>query len=200
MKAHVNLLVADLFGEDRFPFQKVVLPGAFFLLLLAILAGTALEFTRSQSLKEEVRGLNQRKAYITQSMDSIKLETDEILRQSEAASEGNKDSERLLQQLQRERISWATLMREVSVLIPDNVWLTRMEGVQEPQGENSSEPIKSVKELKFVGFGASHMAITRWMSALERSRHFKDISLVFAEKKTDEGQPKVNFEIKVVLK
>lgn len=206
MKAHVNLLVADLFGEDRFPFQKVVLPGAFFLLLLAILAGTALEFTRSQSLKEEVRGLNQRKAYITQSMDSIKLETDEILRQSEAASEGNKTKEQLLQQLQQVHIPWTDLLREVSVLIPDNVWLTRMEGIEELQGGNSSDRAqstdiaKSVKELKFVGFGASHVAITRWMLALERSRYFRDVTLIFTEKRTDEGQSRVNFEIKAVLK
>ncbi len=206
MKAHVNLLVADLFGEDRFPFHKVVLPGAFLLLILAILVGTAVESTRSRSLKGEIKDLNQRKAYITQSLDSIKSETGEVLRQAEATSEGNKEKEQLLQQLRQVHIPWADLLREVSVLIPDNVWLTRMEGVEESQGGNSSDATKSVdiaksvRELKFVGFGSSHMAVTQWMSVLEHSRYFKNVTLVYAEKKSDEGQPRVNFEIQAVLK
>ncbi len=206
MKAHVNLLVADLFGEDRFPFQKVVLHGSFLLLILAILAGTAVESTRSRSLKGEIKDLNQRKAYITQSLDNIKSETGEVLRQAEATGDGSREKERLLQQLEQVHIPWADLLREVSVLIPDNVWLTRMEGVEEAQGGNFSDATKSVdiaksvRELKFVGFGSSHMAVTQWMSVLEHSRYFKNVILVYAEKKSDEGQSRVNFEIQAVLK
>ncbi|MCI0529478.1 MAG: PilN domain-containing protein [Nitrospira sp.] len=206
MKTHVNLLVPDLFGEDQFPFQKVVLPVSFLFLVLAILAGTAVESTRSRSLKAGIKDLNQRKAYITQSLDSIKEETGEVLRQTEAAEGGSREKEQLLQQLQQVRIPWADLLREVSVLIPDNVWLTHMEGVEEPQGGNSSDAVKSidltksVRELKFVGFGTSHVAVTQWMSALERSRYFKDVTLVFADKKTDEERSRVNFEIQVTFK
>jgi Tfp pilus assembly protein PilN len=206
VKAHVNLLVADLFGEDRFPFQKVVLPVSFLLLILSILAGTAVEFTRTQSLKTEIKDLNQRKAVVSQSLDSIRSETGEVLRQTEATTDANKERERLLQQLQQVRIPWADLLREVSVLIPDNVWLTRMEGVEEFQAGSSTgatqstDLTKSVNELKFVGFGASHMAITQWMSTLERSRYFRDVTLVYAEKKSDEGGVKVNFEIQATLR
>jgi Tfp pilus assembly protein PilN len=206
MKAHVNLLVADLFGEDQFPFHKVVLPASFLLLILAILAGTAVEFTRTQSLKAELKELNQRKVYINQTLDNMKSETGEVLKQTEGTADRNKEKEQLLQQLQQVQIPWADLLREVSVFIPDNVWLARMEGIEELQGGSSSEAVrsidltKSVKELKFVGFGASHTVITQWMSALERSRYFRNVTLIYAEKKTDEGGSKVNFEIQAVLK
>jgi Tfp pilus assembly protein PilN len=204
MKAHVNLLVADLFGEDRFPFQKVVLPMSFSLLILAILAGTAVEFTRARHLKSEVRDLNQRRAIIAQSLDSIQSETGEVLRQADATSEGSK--EQLIQKLQQIRIPWTDLLREVSLLIPDNVWLIRMEGVEASQAGSFSDAAqatdlnRSVNELKFVGFGTSHAAITQWMSALERSRYFRDVTLVYAEKKSDEGGVRVNFEIQAGLR
>jgi Tfp pilus assembly protein PilN len=200
MKAHVNLLVADLFGEDRFPFQKVALPASFLLLILAILTGTAVEFTRTQSLKKEMKDLNQRKAMITQSLDRIKSETGEVLKRAEATTDSNKEREQLLQQLEQVRVPWADLLREVSVFVPENIWLTRMEGIEELQDGNSSGLTQSVKELKFMGFGTTHTAITQWMLALERSRYFKNVVLVYAEKRTDEGWSKVNFEVQATLR
>jgi Tfp pilus assembly protein PilN len=200
MKAHVNLLTADLFGGDRFPFQKVALPGAFLFLVLAILIGTAVEFTRSKSLKQEIRTLNERRATITQSLGHLKSESDEILRQAMTASEGNKTREDLLKQLERERIPWSNLMREVSFLVPDSVWLTRMEGVEDPNLQKPSEKVQAIKEVKFVGFASSHMAVTQWMSALEGSRYFERVTLIFAKKDSGEGQSRWTFEIQAVLK
>jgi Tfp pilus assembly protein PilN len=200
MKAHVNLLVADLSGEDQFPFQKVALPGAFLFLILAMLGGTAVEFTRSRSLKDEIRTLNERRATITQALGNLKSETGEILRQAETAGGGNEAREQLLKQLERERIPWSGLMREVSFLVPDNVWLTRIEGIEDPKGEKPFEKVQSIKELKFVGFASSHRAITQWMSALEGSRYFGRVTLIFAKKDSGEGQSRWSYEIQAALR
>ena len=200
MKVHVNLLIADLFGEDQFPFHKVVLPGAFLVLILAILGGTVVEFGRSKSMKQEVGELNARRATITQSLGSLRSETEDVLRQAESASEGFQTREQLLKQLEQERIPWFNLMREISFLVPDNVWLNSLEGVEDLSAGKSSDKRQTIKELKLEGFAASHMAIMQWMSALEGSRHFKHVRLIFAKKDPDEKQARVTFEMTVSLK
>lgn len=210
MKTHINLLAPDLLGEDRLPFQKVALPGAFFLLTLSILAATGVEWGRSQSLKHEIANLNERRAQVVQSLVGLRSETETIFRRGGAAGEADAAKDRLMRELNQERIHWASLLQEISVLIPDDVWLTSMEGLGDTKGENptrehsnaenSPVTIQSVKEVKFEGFAVSHMAITQMMSALERSRYFKNAQLMKAEKTSNAGQIKVIFEIKAVLR
>jgi Tfp pilus assembly protein PilN len=200
MKAHVNLLIADLFGEDQFPYHKVVLPGAFLVLILAILGGTVVEFGRSKSIKQEIDELNTRRTTITQSLGSLRSEAEEVLRQAQSASEGAKTREQLLRQLEQERIPWFNLMREISFLIPDDVWLNSMEGVEDLNGGKSPDKNQITKGLRLKGFAASHTAIMQWMSALEGSRYFKQVRLVFTQKDVDEKQARVTFEMMVLLR
>lgn len=187
MKAHVNLLVADLFGEERFPFQKVALPGTFLFLLAAILVGTMVEFQRARSLNQKLTALNGQRADIIQSISSLQAETAEILRQEDQAIEVNRARAVLLKRLEQERIHWSGLVQEMSHLVPEGVWLTLLESLEK-------------RELRIVGFAQSHEGIARLVSELERSRYFQEIRLVYAEKKIEMGQTHVTFEVRSFIR
>src|SRR3990172_3512028 len=162
MKAHVNLLAPDLLGGERFRFQRVALPGAYFLLIMAILAGTVVEVGRSQLLKKEMAKLNERQVQTAQSLAGL----ESIFRQGSAAREADEAKDRFMKQLDQERIRWSSLLLEISALIPEEIWLNAMEGLKDPQGGKITGIAQTVKEVKFVGFAHSHTAITELMSAL----------------------------------
>ena len=210
MKAHVNLLLSDVLGGEGFPFQQVALPGAFFLLITVILVGSLAEVVRLKSLKMEVARLGERRGQLAQSLAELQSEVQGVLRQGSATTEADEAKLLLWKQLERERIPWSNLLQEMSILIPNGVWLTGMEGLVDSRGENPGgkgssggapgEPVRSIKEVRFVGFADSHAAITQMMLALEGSRHFEKVNLIQAEKKSDATQTSINFEIKGDLK
>ena len=196
MKAHVNLLAPDLLGGERFPFQRVALPGAYFLLIMAILAGTVVEVGRSQLLKKEMAKLNERQVQTAQSLAGL----ESIFRQGSAAREADEAKDRFMKQLDQERIRWSSLLLEISALIPEEIWLNAMEGFEDPQGGKITGIAQTVNEVKFVGFANSHTAISQLMSALERSRYVENVTLVHAQKIPEAGRIKVTFEIKAALR
>ncbi|MGH7274586.1 MAG: PilN domain-containing protein [Nitrospiria bacterium] len=196
MKAHVNLLAPDLLGGERFLFQKVALPGAYFLLITAILAGIAVEVGKSKLLKKEIASLNERRVQTAESLAGLQS----VFRQGTAAREADEAKDQFMKQLDQERIRWSSLLQEMSALIPEKIWLNAMEGLEDLQGGKITGIAQTEKEVKFVGFANSHTAIAELMSALERSQYVENVMLVHAEKTPEAGQIKVTFEIKVVLK
>jgi len=196
MKAHVNLLAPDLLGGERFPFQKVALPGVYFFLIMAILAGTAVELGKSKLLKSEIASLKERQVQTAQSLAGLQ----DVFRQGSGPGDADEAKDRLMKQLDQERIRWSNLMLEISVLIPEEIWLNAMEGLEDPQGGKITGIAQTVKQVKFVGFANSSTAITELMSALERSRYVGNVTLVHAEKTPEAGQTRVTFEIKATLR
>lgn len=83
--------------------------------------------------------------------------------------------------LARSRFDWERVMRELAIVIPDDVWLTSITAKVSPQaqlGENSGGSGSSGSEssltdsiespsLDLIGCGSSHEAVARFAAALE---------------------------------
>lgn len=91
------------------------------------------------------------------------------------------------------RILWSEVLRQISLLVPRGVTLTRLEATEGGPPGLLSNP--DARGLRFVGSARSHDQITFFIAALEQSRRFSDVSLVYAEKSPDLSPPGVGFEL-----
>jgi Tfp pilus assembly protein PilN len=94
------------------------------------------------------------------------------------------------------RVAWTELFQEVSVRVPDGVWLLRVdvEVMAQPKGKGRTR-VADKKAVVLTGFARSHQSVGQLLSALERSAKFTSVSLKFADRRGERGGEQVNFEI-----
>lgn len=94
------------------------------------------------------------------------------------------------------RLPWVELFQEMSVRVPDGVWLLRVEieAMNPPRGREATRASEK-RAIVLAGFARSHQNVGQLLSALEQSPKFKAVSLKFADRTADKGSEQVNFEI-----
>ncbi len=200
MKTHVNLYSAELFGGERFPIQKVAVQGAFCALLLAILVGTGWEWFRARALTAEVQEIRNRQNFALQSLVALQAENEVIFLQQRQAADSAKARERLLAELAQTRIVWSSLVREISFLVPGDLWLTDLEGITQEGKPAAKGGEATIRGVRLKGFAMSYPDITRFMSEMERSRYFRDVVLLVAEKSHESGRTRIEFQMNASLR
>jgi Tfp pilus assembly protein PilN len=198
MKAHVNLLGPEQLGEERFGIHKAMLPIAFLLVIVGILVATVFEVARSKHLKSEIEGLNEKRAQLVLSLAGIQSETNAVSEQGNSITQIVRERAELLNTLNREHVYWSGLLQEISLMVPEGVWLTRMESSGSDGEDSQSDKISG--EAKFVGFGLAYSGITQFMAGLGRSPNFGKVTLIRAQKASDTGNKRILFEIRADLK
>lgn len=78
---------------------------------------------------------------------------------------------------------WSAIISEMSVIVPEDVWLSSIES-------------KGGKGVSLKGFSKTQLGVANFISALEGSRHFYDVEIVFAQK----GDKEISFELKTKLR
>ncbi|TAL23770.1 MAG: hypothetical protein EPN94_08805 [Nitrospirae bacterium] len=78
---------------------------------------------------------------------------------------------------------WSSIISEMSVIVPEDVWLSSIES-------------KGEKGISLKGFSKTQLGVADFISALEESRHFYDVEIVFAQK----GEKEISFELKTKLR
>ncbi|HXZ26017.1 MAG TPA: PilN domain-containing protein [Nitrospiria bacterium] len=94
------------------------------------------------------------------------------------------------------RTRWIELFQELSVRVPDGVWLLRMDvkTLDLPQGGGRTLAAKK-KSITLFGFAQSYQRVGQLLQALEQSPKFSSVLLQSAERKAGEPNERVNFEI-----
>jgi hypothetical protein len=94
------------------------------------------------------------------------------------------------------RTQWITLFQEMSVRVPDGVWLLRMDvkTLDIPQGRGQILAATK-KSITLSGFAQSYLRVGQLLRALEQSPQFSSVLLKSAERKTGEPNERVNFVI-----
>ena len=190
MKRHINLLIGE--GKDRegpdYKGLAIILAAIFPLIILLLAYG--FEKREAGKLRKELTGLTARR-------DSINAEIARLTGEINLASSRHEKSrmeeeERLglVKKLVKERVLWSELIRELSLIVPEEVWLTDLES------RDSKRPDR--KEIRMVGLAKSHQDIPKFITLLEGSGYFSDISLIYAQK-GDDPTGKVNFEVKGLI-
>lgn len=198
MKEHINLASRRvLFEEKPFPFTQFAVPmaiGAAGALLVLASLGYAWRVT---VLKKEVREITVQRDKTQQELARLNGEIGNLSQQTELSRESAASQVEAVRELMKNRIPWSDVVREVSVLVPEGVWLTRMESLDsQPDGVLKSAVGKTIR---FIGVAQSQAAVNQFISSLESSPRYGTVSLVFSQKGGGEGVQGVSFELMAAM-
>jgi Tfp pilus assembly protein PilN len=198
MKEHINLASRQvLFEEKPFPFKQFAVPmaiGAAGAVLVLVSLGYA---WRVNVLKKEVRELSIQHDKTQQELALLNGEIGSVSQQTEMSRESAANQLEAMKELLKNRIPWSDVIREVSVLVPEGVWLTRMESL-DSQPDGHLQPAVG-KTMHFIGVAQSQAAVNQFISSLERSPRYGTVSLVFSQKGGGEGVQGVSFELMAAM-
>ncbi len=198
MKSHINLAAREiLFEEKPFPFKEVAVPMALVAVVVLLVLVSLGYAWRVSLLKKEVRELAIQRDKTLQELARLNGEIGSLAQQTETSREAATQQLEAMRDLLKNRIPWSDVVREVSFIVPDGVWLTQMESLDsKPDGLFPSAMGKSVR---FNGVAHSQTAVNQFISSLERSPRYGSVSLVYAQKGGGEGVQGVSFELIAAL-
>jgi Tfp pilus assembly protein PilN len=186
MRQHINLLIAEAERGEGTDYKRPAIIITLFETMMILLLAYGFEKRETVMLKKEL-------ANLTSKRDAVKMEIARLTGGIEATVSRREvvrvEEEKrldLIKRLVRERILWSEVMRELSLTVPNDVWLTNLESGNSKRADR--------KEVRLVGLARSHPDLTRFITLLEGSNYFSDISLIYAQK-GEEPLGKVNFEI-----
>ena len=88
---------------------------------------------------------------------------------------------------------WSEIFKELSILIPDGVWLTHF------SDQKAVVPSSSAK-LSLVGEADSHEVVAQFLTILEKSHHFGGVQINYVEKEENIQPSRYKFEFTVPVK
>jgi Tfp pilus assembly protein PilN len=198
MRQHVNLIAKEfLFEEQVIPWRPLAMP-LILLLGIGITVGWYLWDLRSVRVsEEEIQQLTHQRQRLQQEISAMTGEI-QALTQSQGTPLPTLDQQlAAVQGLLKTRILWSSVLREVSLVVPDGIYLTRLETTEPAAGGKTPGSLlgRGGKAIRFVGFARSHERVTSFMSALEESPRFTDVGLIYAQKGAAEDAAQVGFEL-----
>lgn len=81
---------------------------------------------------------------------------------------------------------WSSIISDISVVVPEEVWFSSIE----------SRDDKNIKYINIKGLSTTQFGVAKLISALEKSRYFYDVEIIFSQK----GEKDISFELKTKLK
>lgn len=102
-------------------------------------------------------------------------------------------SQDLLNTLLADEVRWSGVLRDISLVIPGQTWLTTLNAQITEQAETAQPttgPSGLVGQISFNGFGLSHRAVALWLTRLEDVEGFAN-PWVSTSQKTEIGLQEV---------
>lgn len=93
--------------------------------------------------------------------------------------------------LSGKKIAWAYVLKRLSLEMPEGVWL---------RGISTSEAGSALKRVRLTGSATSNRPVAEFISALENSGLFMDLSLTYTQKREHPSGPVYDFELYMDLK
>ncbi|HEV3475600.1 MAG TPA: PilN domain-containing protein [Actinomycetota bacterium] len=166
----VNLLPPELFERQRIRRRTVLVVVFGVIVLAAVGAFYALQVIRLGEVEDDIRTQESENAALRQEIAD--------LQDIEALQQEIRDTRDLLATLLADRVLWSGILRDISLVIPPETWLTGLSGTlgtAAPAGEETAEPVQVaglVGQISFTGRAFDHRDVALWLSRLEDVRGF----------------------------
>jgi Tfp pilus assembly protein PilN len=181
----VNLIPPEERRGDKAPTRTGVLPylvvGAL-LVALAAVASVVLTNNQISDRKSEVASLEAQEADAQARADALQPYAD-LASTSEQRSS-------TITSLAESRFDWDRVLRELALVIPDDVWLTQLAGTVSPDVTIEDAPAVTIRDqapgpaLSIVGCGASHAAVAEFLQSLRDIDGVTRVGIVSDERST----------------
>jgi Tfp pilus assembly protein PilN len=169
----VNLLPPEIYERQRIRRRTGAVVAVGLLVLLAIGAFYFLQVVRLNEVQDDVAAQEARNAELQAQINDLQ---DIAALETEIAT-----TRTLLNDLLADRVLWSGILRDVSLVIPGEVWLNSLTGSTGTPAAGSTEtttttPVTTgaglVGQISFTGFAFEHPDVALWLSRLEDVRGF----------------------------
>ncbi|MEW6408534.1 MAG: PilN domain-containing protein [Nitrospirota bacterium] len=188
MKEYVNLLPLEYLPRKIPLWQKMGLMFLILCLSFAVVV-TGSKFGRVKEFQRDIKRITQQKLSISSEVERLKKEiANKEQRQKEEA-----EAMKMLKGLLQDKVLWSEMMREISFVIPEGVWLTKID----------TTPVGTDRLVRFSGRATKSHLVMRFFSMMEeRSHYIKNVKLISLRKTEAEkdGEEEVVFEMEGTLK
>src|SRR3989304_56479 len=171
MKQRVNLMAKGfLFEEQAIPWKPIAIPLAL-ILGIGIMAGWYLwDLWKARILEAQIQQLTLQTQRLQQEMAAYMSDIQSMTPLQGTGPPTLDQQLAAVDDLLKSRVLWSSVLREVSLVVPEGVYLTRLETTESASGGKSPGPLsnKEGKGIRFVGFAPSHTPITSFMAATQR--------------------------------
>lgn len=107
----------------------------------------------------------------------------------------------MLQQAMGQEIDWSTYLSDLSLRIPDNVWLTSMNAVETGDSATTTPGTASsgIGTITFGGVAFSHDDVATWLDVLAKEKGFTNVYFSNSTRGVIGTKPVVNYTSSVGL-
>lgn len=200
MMERINLIPDEMLRRKKAWQKRPLIIGV---LVLYVLSLGMVYFYQRAKLKERLnnieQAINQRDDLIAQ--NARYKEVIERINLAQKKEEDIKKRLEVIDSLLQGRVYWSEILRGITHLIPDGIWLESLSTYDLPQG-SGKPPAESIggKAVKFNGTAVSNSRIAEFVFALENSRFFKNVLLTYSQKRELQGRDFYDFQLTVDLK
>lgn len=96
-------------------------------------------------------------------------------------------------QLAQSRFDWERVLRELALIVPDDVWFTNVKGTVSPLAEVEGDPTIDLRDkvagpaLEFAGCGRNHESVARFIARLRNIDGVTRVAVSKSERPDDDG-------------
>lgn len=184
MKAHVNLL-EELTTPTRPPVAQLAIVLVMALGLLAPIVLWGVQVRAANRLDPHIGELKALRDRLSQEVTDARQSVQEVAVQS---------THRATPSASSNGTPWSEVLRELSVVVPDGVWLTELE--EAPRQDNATDDDASVR---LRGIATSQSGVVELLTRLETARRFATPTLVYTQQVSEQNH-RVQFEIGCVVR
>jgi Tfp pilus assembly protein PilN len=184
-----NLLPSDLArdGGRRLPMHAIAAVGAGAAVGALIAGGYVLEHGKVTKREQELAAVQAQVAAVPQPAPVKTTINPELAAQKDARQAA-------FDQVMAGRTSWDTVLRELSLVLPGDVWLDTMSAKAGTPSADGTTPGTN-PTLSLVGHTYSQEGVARLLSRLQVVPHLTDVQLQSSVGALQEGRRYVNFTI-----
>jgi Tfp pilus assembly protein PilN len=178
----INLLPPEIYERQRVRRRTAAVVAVGLIVLAALGAFYFLQVLRLKDVEDDIDTQQARNAQLQQQINELQ-EIDQLQQEIEATRD-------LLTNLLADRVLWSGVLRDVSLVIPGEAWLSGLSGqtgaaagttgttttttttTTAPTTGTTTAPGGLVGQISFNGFAFGHRDVALWLSRLEDVRGF----------------------------
>lgn len=192
MKRHLNFIPKDM--KAKWEVRHELVPLALFAAFVFYAgAGPIRLSVLTQMSEKEIAALEATSQELTE-----KLKT---MNEQSKVAEQNNESLSAIQQVLARKNYWSEVFKEMSILVPEDVWLTNFSNLKSgAKGVTGPGSGGQPESLVIKGFATSQLAVARFLKVLEESSFFKGARMVSTEKEKEIKPSRFAFEFYIPVK
>jgi type IV pilus assembly protein PilN len=196
--SQVNLLPSDLRERQRVRRQTFGVAAAGVVVLLLVAVFFFLQVMRLRDVESDLEAQRAENAQLESDISRL-LRFQEVLDQLAARRE-------LLSGILENEVSWSGVLRDVSLVVPSQVWIQDMSGSvtvptggTAPEAAEGTQPTGLIGNITFNGVSLDTPGVALWLTRLEDVQGWANAWLSSATKAELAGSEVVNFSTSVDL-